>query len=197
MLVGVFLMLLVGCDFINPKDENNVPTRGQITEAVYKNEYLGFEFTKPDSWVYSTDAEIAAAMNMGAEMLGEKFQDAIKNSPSVYDMMVVDSITRSNINVGYENLAKTLSSNITVEQYIEALKSQLSSVSSMTVSFPDKYDTVKLGKNEYTRVICNAKASGIQMTQVYYLSKMDGYMGFVIVTITNGYTVADIEAMFK
>ena len=42
-----------------------------------------------------------------------------------------------------------------------------------------------------------AKANGVEMTQVYYLRKVDGYMTFVIVTITSGYTVADIEAMFN
>jgi hypothetical protein len=35
------------------------------------------------------------------------------------------------------------------------------------------------------------------MTQVYYLKKIGGYMASVIVTIPSGYSVADIEAMFK
>lgn len=199
MLAVVMLFLLVAC-----QDEEPVttpapePIRGTIADTVYKNDYLGLEFTRPDSWVYSTDDEIAQAMNIGVEkLLGENFKEVLENNPSIYDMMVVDTISRSSINVGYENLSKTMSTNITVEQYIAAVKKQFESITEMTVTFPDTYDKVKLGETEFTRVVCSTTASGVNMTQVYYLRKMDGYMGFVIATIVKDYTVADIEAMFK
>lgn len=192
LLALVTVFLLVGCN--TGKAELS---RGTIEGNVYKNEYLGIQFTKPDSWVYSTDEEIAAVTNMGAELLGENFKEALDNNPSVYDMMVVDSITRNNINIGYENLAKTLSSNITEEQYVEALKRQLENISAISVTFPDTYDTVKLGETEFTRVICSTASYGVKMTQVYYLHKIEGYMAFIIVTIQDGDSVADIEAMFK
>ena len=206
LLSLVTLFLLVSCDlpsFIGGQEPEESPTkieptRGTIEGDVYKNEYLGFEFTKPTSWVYSTDEEIAEMVDLGAEMIaGDKFEQALKNNPTVYDMMVVDSITRTNLNIGYENLSKTLSSNITIEQYIEALKGQLADVSEMTVSFPETYETAKLGEVEFTKVVCSIKAQGVSMTQVYYLRKTDGYMSFVIVTIPRGYTVSQIEGMFK
>lgn len=192
LLAITMAFLFVGC-------QTTEISRGTIDGDTYKNENLSFEFTKPESWVYSTDEEIAEAINIGVENFGnESFKKALENNTSVYDMMVVDSLTRTNINVGYENLSKTFSRNITEEQYIEALEEQLNSVTSMQVTFPDEYDTVKLGQTEFTRVICPVTASGVSMTQVYYLHKIDGYMGFVIVTINfDGYTVADIEAMFK
>ena len=137
-------------------------------------------------------------MNIAVEkLLGENFENALKNNSSLYDMMVVDTVTRTNINVGYENLSKSFSSNITIEQYVESLKKQFEKITEMTVTFSDKIETVKLGETEFTRVVCSTTAHGTTMTQVYYLQKLSGYMGFVIVTITNGYTVADIEAMFK
>lgn len=200
LLAVVMLFLLVGCNS-NPKPDDPKKaelSRGKIDGDVYSNEFLGFKFTKPQSWVYSTDEEIAAAVNMGTEMfLGENFKEALDKSGSMYDMMVIDTLTRSNINVGYENLTKTFSSNITVEQYIEALKQQLSSVSGMKVSFPNKYDTVKLGETEFTRVVCSTTSYGTSFTQVFYLNKVDNYMGFVIATIQKGYTVSDIEALFE
>lgn len=174
-------------------------TRGTIDGNVYKNDCMDFEFTKPASWVYSTDEEIAKALDIGVENFGnDNLKQALESNTSMYDMMVVDTVTRTNISVGYENLSKTFSKNITEEQYVESLKTQLeNNVSGMTVTFPDKLDTVKLGDNEYTKVVCTVSAYGTSMKQVYYLQKMDGYMGFIIVTIMNGYTVADIEAMFN
>lgn len=206
LLSLVTVLLLVACDPASSNgDQKNEgqkekiePTRGTVEGDVYKNEYLGFEFTKPESWVYATDEEIADVVDLGAEMIvGENFKEALKNNPSVYDMMVVDTITRTNISIGYENLAKTLSTNATVEQYIDALKSQLAGVSGMTVTFPQTYETAKLGQTEFTKVVCSVTAQGTPMTQVYYVSKTDGYMSFVIVTIPSGYTVAQVEAMFK
>lgn len=172
-------------------------TRGVVEGDVYKNESLGLNFNKPSSWVYSTDEEIAESMGAAADILGGDLKEALEKNPTIYDMMVVDSLTRTNINVGFENLSKTLSSNITVEQYIDSLKGQLSQVTEMTVTFHDEIEKVKLGETEFTKFVCDTKMSGVKMTQVYYLRKIDNYMAFVIVTITRGYTVSDIEAMFS
>ena len=173
-------------------------SRGKIEGDAYKNNYLGFEFTKPDSWVYSTDEEIAQMLNLTVDnILGDKFKEALENNPAIYDMMVVDSVTRTNINVVYENLKKSFASNITEEQYVDALKQQMAGVSGMTVTFPDKLETAKLGETEFKKCVCTTVSGGVTMTQVYYLRNVDGYMACVIVTIVKGYTVADIEAMFK
>ena len=192
-LALITVVMLIGCT--STKTE---VSRGVIEGDVYKSEFIGIEFTKPESWVYSTDEEIAAALDMGADMLVEdKFKDSIKEADFLYDMMVKEVTTGTNINVGIENLSKTFSTNITEKQYLDALKSQLEEVTSMDVSFPDEYETAKLGDVEFTKAVCETKVQNITMTQVYYTRKVGGYMTYVIVTITKGYTVSDIEAMFK
>ena len=205
-LAVVMALLLVSCTFVpsnkdeQPDDNKKSPelSRGIIEGDIYTSEYLGITFTKLESWVYSTDEEIAAGMNLGVDMfLGENFKNALENNPSIYDMMVVDIITRSNINVGFENLSKTFATNITVEQYVEAIKTQLANVSGMTVTFPDSLETVKLGKTEFTKVDCTITVQGTSMKQVYYLKKADKFMCFIIATIPSGYTVEQIEAMFR
>ncbi len=213
ILCAVMLVSLIGCtannatpgndDDDNENASNNASnkkvelSRGKIEGDTYKSEYLGLEFTKPSSWVFSTDEEIASSMNIGVDMFGDKFKEAVEKNPSIYDMMVVDSITRTNVNISYENLAKSMSTNITEEQYIDAVKKQLAEVSGMTVSFDNKVEKIKLGDNEYTKVTCTTTTSGVTMTQVYYVRKVDTYMSVVIATIVSGYTAADIEAMFK
>lgn len=198
-LILAIAISVVGCDLSNlaPSDKAEL-SRGNVSGNKYTNEFLGFTFTAPDSWVYSTDEEIAAAMNLGMEnFLDENYKKALENNPSVYDMMVVDSVTRSNITVAYENLEKSFASNITVDQYISALKTQLNSVSSIKYTFTDKTEKVSLGETEFTRSVCEATAYGVSMTQAYYLYKIDGYMAVVIVTIQGGVTLADVEACFS
>lgn len=195
LLAIIMVFMLVACN-----GQKVELSRGTIEGDVYKNESLGFEFTKPASWVYATDEEIADSLNIAVDnILGDNFKEALENNPAIYDMMVVDMITGTNINIVYENLKKSFATNITEEQYVDALKRQVSGVSGMTVSFPDELEKVKLGEGDFTKCVCNTTLSGFNatMTQVYYLCKVDGYMVSVIVTITSGYTVTDIEAMFK
>lgn len=198
-LILAIAISIVGCDLSNlvPSGKAEL-SRGNVSGNKYTNEFLGFTFTAPDSWVYSTDEEIAAAMNLGMEnFLDENYKKALENNPSIYDMMVVDSVTRSNITVAYENLEKSFASNITVDQYISALKTQLNSVSSIKYTFTDKTEKVSLGETEFTRSVCEATAYGVKMTQAYYLYKIDGYMAVVIVTIQGEVTLADVEACFS
>lgn len=197
-LAVVMTLLLASCAFVPPPNEEQPePSRGNIEGNVYTSEYLGISFTKPGSWVYSTDEEIAAAVNISVDMmLGDNFKNTIESTSSIFDMMVVDTNTRTNINIGFENLSLTFASNITVEQYIQALENQLANVSGMTVSFPETFETVMLGQTEFTKVECTTTMQGVSMKQVYYLNKLDKFMRFVILTIPSGYTTEQVEAMF-
>lgn len=178
--------------------EETVITRGKIQGDVYKNEILGYEFTRPESWIFATDEEIASVLRVGAEALKEdKYAEALENNAALYDMMVVDGATRSSISIGYENLAKSLATNITEQQYAEAVKRQLEAIEEVEYTFADDFETVKIGDTEFTRWSCSPTTSGVTMTQVYYLHKVDGYMSFIIATLLGDYTISDIEAMFN
>lgn len=220
-LIALFVLLLplfVGCDSkatngtpaleaprvdeqtdTEPNKEEKVTlSKGKIDGDVYTNEFLGLTFTKPKSWVYCTDEEVAALINLVPDdFLGGKLNEVLENNMVVVDMIVRDVLSGTNFNVIYENLYKTFSSNITIEQYIDALKMQLVGNPSMTVTFPDTYETVKLGKTEFTKVVCQSTALGNHLTQVFYLHKVDHYMCSIVVTLLGDDTIAEIEAMFK
>ena len=171
-------------------------SRGVVDGNTYTNNYLGFSFTKPDSWVYYSDEEIASLMNMSVDMmLGENFKYAFEQIPMVYDMMAVDYVSGSSVSMAYEKLVVP---SMTEEQYVAALERTMAGVSGMTVIFPDAsdYETVKIGDTEFLKVACTTTSNGVTMTQVYYLYKVDGYMSFILVTAANGYNASDIEAMF-
>ena len=205
-------LLLVACNTppenvippenVTPPENETTPkpelSRGTVENGVYQNEFLGVSFNKPELWVYSTEEEIASLMNLVADnLLNENLKETLENNPSIIDMMAVDPVSRSNLNITYENLAKTLATNITVEQYIEAFKQQMSGMVGMTVTFTGEPETVKLGNVEFTRLLCDTTTNGVQMKQAIYLRKVDSYMISVSATIVSGYTVAEIEAMFE
>ena len=190
-LAIVILILASGC---SPDFQM---TRGKIEGNVYLNETLFFKFNKPDSWVYSTDEEIAAAINVGIDALSKDFKGTVDANLTTYDMMAVDSVTRANLSVGYENLEKSMASNITVEQYINAMKEQSKQLTGITIFFPDNYDAAKLGKDYFTKLVCTTVMRGVEITQVYYLRKVDKYMATIIVTLPkDSYTIRELEEMF-
>ncbi len=204
LLAIVTAFLLVACAPTSSKSDKEDEeesfdfSRGEISKNVYKNELLGFKFTKPGAWTYSSDKEIAELVNLSVDMISssESFKKALKNAPVVYDMMVVDYETGCNVIVMYENLALTATPKMTVEEYIEVTEANLANVANMTFTFPDTYKTVKLGDTKFTKVEVSTKMDGETMKQVYYLHKVDSYMACIVATVPSSYTVKEIEAMF-
>lgn len=179
------------------EEVNKEITRGTIDGNVYHSDYSGITFTKPDEWVYSSDEQIAEIMNVGKEVLDtNSFQDMALEMSSVYDMAVTDNATGTNMSIFYENLALSNSSDITESEYSDVMMEQLTLQTAMTSEVIDQ-TTVTISGNEYLRVTCNVDYSGIAMTQVYYLRKIDSFMNGIIVTLIGDYTTDDIEAMFS
>lgn len=176
---------------------NREITRGTINGNVYYSDYSGVTFTKPDEWVYSSDEQIAEMMNIAQELLDtNSFQDMALQLSSVYDMAVTDIVTGTNINISYENLALSNSTDITEAEYADIVVEQINSLTTMNTEVVDQ-STVTLSGNEYLRITCNSDYDGFIMTQVYYLRKIDSFMNSIIVTLVGDYTIADIEAMFS
>jgi hypothetical protein len=172
--------------------------RGTTEENRYNNSFLDFKFTKPENWIYTTDEEFAAMLNLGTEYLGDRYKEALKNNPLVYDMMARDVATGSSVTVAYENLSKTFASNITEEQYMTALKSQLPSVSGMNYQVVGDVENVTIGETEFLRLTCTVSASGVNGIQIYNIHKIDGYMALILYTIMgDDLTVAEVDAMFN
>lgn len=124
-------------DLVEDVKEEIAPkmVRGTVEGEVYTNTTAGLKFTKPAAWVYSTDEELAALMDAGAEVVGiEDLEEALEDTGTVYDMMATDPTTGTNVNILYENLAKSFASKMTEEQYVEVLRDQFANISAMTVT---------------------------------------------------------------
>lgn len=194
LLAFVLILSFAACG--SDGDTEKELARGVIDGDVYKSDYTGLQFTKPAEWVYSTDEEIAAAMNIGAEALGDQFAETLATLTTVYDMMVIDPTTGTNVSIAYENLTLSGAADMTNEEYLEAMKTQMAAVESMQIVFGEP-GTVSLGDGEYLRVLCTTTLNEMSVEQVYYLRNIDGYMNFIIVTLAGDYDAAAVEAMFK
>lgn len=178
------------------------PVRGVVNGQVYTSEYLGLTFTAPKSWVFLDDEKIAQTMNVGVEEMGKagvKFDaDALK-AQTLYDMMVMDASTGSNVIIAYENLAvNPLGTLITAERYLDVLQGQLSKLqkTGTTMEFGE-VTTQKVGSVDFYVMPVTITQNGTQLSQYYYSSKTGDYISAIIVTVMGNDSIDTIMANFS
>ena len=168
---------------------------GKWIGDTYKNEFLGIEFVLPQGWERVTDEEIAAMMNIGAEMLNDdqKIGAELAKLTSAYYMSVKNPNTGDNLTI----LTEKPTMNVTEEFYLNQLKTQLEAVESMNYEIGEISKENVSGK-EFKSVIATASVSGIEVGQKYFVRKMDKYFVCIIVTSTSGANTIDtIMRSFK
>lgn len=170
-------------------------SRGVILDDVYTNAFAGFKFTKPAEWVYLSDEEIAQTINAGQDTMDlNAIEQALANTASVYDMAAQDQYGNS-VMVCYENTMITALREVSVDEYEQQLKSQLSSVENIEYEFISS-DDVTLGGKTYRKIDTVATTQGVTLSQAYYLMVSGKYVVSVICTSTN-FDISAMEALFS
>lgn len=188
------VLLVAGCS----NKSGNSPEPGTWTENTYVNEFAKLNFTLPDGWVASTDEELSALMDSGAEALkesGVKFSKKALELQTLYGMMAQNPENNSSVILMFENLAMSGSSKMTVEEYMNTVKTQLESAAPASVEFADSYEET-IGENTYT-VLKMDYPEIPGLSQYYYITKADKYITALIVTATPEETIENIMANFS
>lgn len=204
MLIGSMLFLLTGCgdkedskkedkeDVAEQKQEINAEetekpefSMGEWNNNVYTNDFLGLKFNLPEGWSYSSDEEIAEMMNLGVELLNDDQKAAaeISKLSAVYYMVAQSPNKVSNVNI----LSEKQLTDITTEEYINAVKTQLLSVQSINYEVVGTSEG-KIGNIQTNTVTLKANTSGVEIAQKYCVYKIDKYIVCIIATSANGET---------
>lgn len=197
ILALVCVLFISGCDlqlFSPPKKEL---TRGTIEGNSYTSDYAEISFSAPDDWVYATDEEIAKIMGLSADMFAEaglEFdREALKKS-SIYDTMVQNPATGSNIVVLYENLLLiTGETKMTEEQYIDNVINQFETAQIYKCVFSDIKDESLCG-NQYKML--RVEMPDYNAFQYFLTRKVDKYMLSVIISVFGDDDISSILNFF-
>lgn len=203
IFIAILMMfMLVGCNKETPKDietshENNNSTTisttssnqensfsmGQWKNSVYTNDFLDIKYTLPEGWVKYTDEQMASLMNISADLtFGDN--DFVKEAAkltSVYYFMTQNSTTGNNVSLYSEKPIFSL----TLDEYIEALKTQLSTVETFDYKI-NKTTNGKLGNKDVKILDVSSSFSGHTLSQRYYIYKLDEYFVGIVATSTTG-----------
>lgn len=201
LIIGAMLFLLTGCgkkEEESKKEEK--PSEEQKTEFsigkwednVYSNDFLGLKFNLPDDWTRYSKEKMAELMDLGSELLDDDQKTAAEISKlnSAYYMMVNDPKTGNSIAV----MSEKSTMDYTTEFYINQLKSQLQSLSSIKYTI-EGTSKEKVGNNECDALTVSATAAGQKRTQRYYVYKTDEYFVAIIATSITGGETAINEMM--
>lgn len=183
--------LLAGCAAANSQALEL--TRGTVEGDTYTSEFAGITFTLPEGWIFGTDQELAELMNMTADTMAEEGQGMtaeMMKQQTIFDMMAKDPATGNNVLVQIENLAASMSTNMTVEQYVDVTIESTAGLAGYDFAVGET-SAKTLSGQEYTYLPIHENTYGFD--QNLFVRKVDKYMVNVMVTLMNSDT--DLDAI--
>ena len=184
-----------GSDNPGPSAASSV-TRGEVNGDTYTSDSCGLSFTVKGNWRILSEAELAANVNAGMELLDpDDFQRALATQAAVYDVMAMDSVTRSSLLIGYENLSLTGSVGISPSDYMNSAI-RIMNQSGMSVELTGHKNITVCGVR-FDRFECSVRYSGTSMFQYYYVRHFGNYMNIMVIGVNGQDNISQIEAMFN
>ena len=178
--------------------------RGTVEGNVYSSDFANVRFTAPEGWTFANDEYIANMMNLGMDLVGknDEMTKAMLDSAVIYDAVCTDAATGKNIIIMYENLAKEVPdpSTYTVEDYLESVDKQFSSLQNIKVEKVSDMTKVIVGKNEYIKVAYKTTydTQGVNTNQTYYVTRVGDFMLGIIASSGQSYEdMSDYEKCFS
>ena len=171
---------------------NYVP--GTRTETTYESQWLGLRYTLAEDQVMSTDEEIAATMQIGAEVLsGDAGTIDLTGLQTVYEMMAVSPATGKNISIIAEIPALK---NMTSAQYVQVLQQQLPAMlgsEETPVEIEEPFQTELLGE-VYDAVEYRIEVYGMTVYGRYMIRRQGDRFAEIVLTVLDE---AEFESLLE
>lgn len=171
---------------------------GQNDGIKYENAFIGIGCTLPEGWTFYSDEEIKKLNNFTAEVMGEDYEERMKNAQIIYDMYADDATGMSNINVNLEKVdnrqlagievADIFAQNLSV--YEEMYKSM--GVSNVVIELAD-FD---IEGEEFSGITISGDMGGMMLYQKCFSVKCNGYLASVAITAFGDDLTDEILANF-
>ena len=160
-------------------------SKGSISRSgVYTSDWLELKFVPSGNVTVLTEEEIAAAYELGSEMVGTEDYDAV----SLYEMMAADYTTGDSVNIVTEKLTIT---SISEEVYLIAAKRQFTNMGIEPLNLKE-YTKLIAGK-EYRVLDYDVNIAGMQYRIVQCVRKIGDRMAIISVSDFSG----NGEALFN
>ena len=174
-LTFIVLFSFVNCDKISSYE------RGIITETSYESKYLNLRFDLPQGFEMASEEKMLEIMNIGSEIVdNNKLAVKIAKLTTIYEMMVSAPIGYPNLSIMVE---KPILSSITIEQYLNFLKTNLLKLEKFKYEIREQITSAKIAGQSYKKL--TTFLSDFNIIQDYIVRKQGNRIICFIITYTS------------
>ncbi len=171
---------------------------GTTDGLVYENAFIGLGCTLPSEWTFYSDEEIMELNNYTADVMGEEYEELMKDAQIVYDMYAVDATGMNSINVSLEKIDNRMLAGVDVADiYAQNAAMFVEMYTSMgctnVVAEPTTFD---IGGEEFDGIEISADISGYTLYQKCFGVKCNGYLASIAITAYDSDVTGDIVSNF-
>lgn len=169
--------------------------KGILTDTTFESEWLNLKFTAPADMVMTTEEELDKLMVLGTEMAYEENSDLMlqyAQAVMVYEMMATGINGGINVSVSVERLTFQ---NLTEEQYISAVWSQLQSNPNFSYTSDEMIYELELAGEKYYLFSVAQETENGPIYQDYCVRKKDNRMILIIFTYVEAMAEKGMELL--
>jgi hypothetical protein len=164
-----------------PLTPTAVVSRGRWNENVWTSDYLGLTFTLPRGWISLTDEQWDEVSEIGMEAMN--IDPAVLQSAAIIqDMIVTNTQTGASVQVVYERLPDAFVW-INERQFLESTSTSMEASGFTTRIEPG---TTRIGSYDWTVMIGTYGGFDVDVTQIYYVNILNGYVRILGITLGEG-----------
>lgn len=186
----------------NSPDEQKEFSMGKVDGSKYENSFTGIGCSLDSDWTFYTEEQIMQLNNIASDYYSEDAKSIIENANVVYDMFAADSNMTDNVSV---NLEKVNSVQLAVLDISDTFENQMTMMKDTynNMGYTDfSYDmtTVNIGGEEFSAVKISIGAEGVELHQLLFAKKCNGYLAnFAITAASEGalYEILDCFYLVK
>ncbi len=166
---------------------------GSTDGLIYESAFIGLGCTLPSDWTFYSDIEIMQLNNYTASVMGEEYEELLKNAQIVYDMYAVDGTGMNSINVTLEKIDNRMLMAIDVADIFTQNASMFEEMyTSMGYSnVKVEQATFDIEGEEFDGIEISGEISGFVLYQKCFGVKCNGYLASIAITAYDDEDIAD------
>lgn len=177
-------------------------SKGTLTDSGFESEWMGIRFNAPEGYVVATQEELDSFISAGQDFVEEAYEENGQKVINYNDVTTVYELMTylpdpENPAAGDPNLSLAAEkTTLSVDKYIEALKSQMETLFSGVPITWDDAVSAKVGGLDCDKYTATMDYGFATMNQSYYITKKDGRMIYFIVSYTPEHE-ADVDTLMS
>lgn len=159
--------------------------RGILSENSWESAFWELRFAPPKGLSMLGEEELNSMMGLGENMLADNFSEQqveYAKMMNVYEMMSSNLTGSANVVVTTEKL---LGSGFSAEDYLEAMKQTITSISTISYTILEEGQTIQIGDETYGVMKAMGEGNGMVLYQDYYVRVKGNRALAIAVTYTD------------